>query len=121
MNCVRQEKRSFLQCETEIQATPVICGDVPNFSNVESIDEWIRRRLRACVWKQWRSPRTKIRKLIQMGAPKDQAIATGVSSKGYWRLSKTFATHAAMSLEWFEGKGLVSVRERWIAFHYPKE
>ena len=91
------------------------------YSNVEKVDEWIRRRLRACVWKQWRKPRTKIRRLIQMGAPRAEAICTGMSSKGYWRLSKTYATNAAMNLKWFEELGLISVKEEWIAFHYPKK
>jgi RNA-directed DNA polymerase len=90
------------------------------YSNVESIDEWIRRRMRACVWKQWRSPRTKIRKLISMGVSKGLAIVTGCSSKKYWRLSKTFATNLAMSNQWFEDLGLISVKERWKAFHYPE-
>lgn len=89
------------------------------YSNVERVDEWIRRRLRACIWKQWRKTRTKIRKLIQLGVSKAEAIRTGASSKSYWRLSKTLATNIGMSNQWFKDLGLVSVREEWISFHYP--
>ena len=51
------------------------------------LDEWIRRRVRMCFWKQWRYPRTRIRKLLQLGVSRDQAISHGASRKGYWRLS----------------------------------
>ena len=85
------------------------------------IDEWIRRRIRMCVWKQWRHVRTKIRELRKLGVSLNQAVKTGSSGKSYWRLSKTLATNSGMSLKWFRDElGLLSVRELWIAFHYPK-
>ena len=31
---------------------------------VPELDEWIRRRIRMCYWKQWRWVRTKIRNLL---------------------------------------------------------
>ena len=90
------------------------------YKPVEHIDQWIRRRLRACIWKQWRKPRTKIRNLIALGVPEVEAIKTGSSSKSYWKLSKTAATHTGLSLQYFEDLGLVSVKQLWIDFHYPK-
>jgi RNA-directed DNA polymerase len=84
------------------------------------IDGWIRRRLRMCYWKQWRRPRTKIKNLLKLGVWLDNAIKAGMSSKSYWRLSKTLATQSGMTNEWFAKQGLVSVREIWIAIHYPR-
>jgi RNA-directed DNA polymerase len=77
------------------------------------LDEWIRRRIRMCYWKQWRRPRTRIRKLIQLGVPRDVAITHGVSRKGYWRLSKTLATNSGMTNQWLLKQGLVFVRYLW--------
>ncbi|MDP3927060.1 MAG: group II intron maturase-specific domain-containing protein, partial [Hydrogenophaga sp.] len=34
---------------------------------VPELDEWIRRRMRMCYWKQWRWPRTKIKNLLALG------------------------------------------------------
>lgn len=77
------------------------------------LDEWVRRRLRMCHWKQWRFTRTKIRHLIALGTSKRDAIMTASSRKGYWRLSKTLATHTGMTNKWFDSQGLIRLRYRW--------
>jgi RNA-directed DNA polymerase len=77
------------------------------------LDEWIRRRLRMCLWKQWRMPRTKVRNLLALGTPRLVAVKTAASRKGYWRLSKTLATHTGMTKEWFDHQGLFRLRYRW--------
>ena len=84
------------------------------------LDEWIRRRVRACYIKQWRRCRTRIRNLINLGAVKEQAIAVGLSSKGPWRLAKTFGSQSGLNNAYLKEQGLLSVRSLWIAFHYPK-
>lgn len=83
------------------------------------LDEWIRRRVRMCYIKQWRRARTKIRNLINLGAVKDQAIAVGLSSKGYWRLARTYGSQSGLTNAYLKEQGLVSMRKLWIAFHYP--
>jgi len=42
-----------------------------------------------------------------------------MSSKGPWRLARTYATQCGMTNAWLKEQGLVSVRDLWIAFHYP--
>ena len=83
-------------------------------------DEQLRRRVRMCFLKQWRKPRTRIRKLIKMGVPIKMAIDIGLSRKAYYRLSRTKATQMGMTNKWLEGQGLVSIKERWITFHHGK-
>jgi len=90
------------------------------YSPVEHIDEWIRRRLRACFLIQWRKARTRVRNLIRLGVKKGDAIKTGSSGKSYWRLSKTIATNCGLSIAAFQDYGLISVRDMWINFHYSK-
>ena len=36
-------------------------------NNVESLNGWLYRRIRMCIWKQWKLPRTRKRKLIGLG------------------------------------------------------
>ena len=86
---------------------------------LEGLDDWIRRRLRMCMWKHWRYARTRVRTLIAMGAPKTHAIKAGSSNKSCWRLAKTLASNAAMNLTWFDQQGVLSIRKLWIDFHYP--
>jgi RNA-directed DNA polymerase len=80
------------------------------------LDQWIRRRIRMCFWKCWRKPRTKIRKLIKGGVSEDLAIRCGVSSKSYWRNSKTKGIQIALNDNWLKLQGLFSLRESWISF-----
>ncbi len=78
-----------------------------------NLDEWIRRRVRMCFWKQWRLPRTRIRKLKQLGVPHDVAVPHGTSRKAYWRLAKTLGGHMGMTRQWLLDQGLVFLRYLW--------
>jgi len=53
-----------------------------------TLNRWIRRRLRAYIWKQWRLPRTKVRKLKGGGVPHKWAKMLGNTRKGPWRISR---------------------------------
>ena len=59
-------------------------------------DEWLRRRIRMCIWKSWKNPRTRIHNLIKCGVPVWQAHKHGWI-KGYWRVAGMWTTHLAMS------------------------
>ena len=82
-------------------------------------DEWIRRRVRMCYMKQWRYCRTRIRNLLKLGAVKKEAIFVGISSKGPWKLARTYGTQSGLTNRYLKKQGLVSVKELWVAFHYP--
>jgi len=83
------------------------------------LDEWIRRRVRMCYMKQWRYCRTRIRNLVKLGAVKKEAIFVGISSKGPWKLARTYGTQSGLTNRYLKEQGLVSVKELWVTFHYP--
>jgi RNA-directed DNA polymerase len=80
---------------------------------VPELDEWIRRRVRMCYWKQWRWARTKIRNMLNLGVALKAAIQHGVSSLSYWRMARTPVTQQAMSNAWLKEQGLLSVKDLW--------
>lgn len=80
---------------------------------VPELDEWIRRRIRMCYWKQWRWARTKIKHLLALGVSLETAIQHGVSSKSYWHMARTPALQQALSNAWLKAQGLVSVKALW--------
>ncbi len=84
---------------------------------IPELDQWLRRRIRMCYWKQWRKVRTKVRNLLALGTSKCHAIMTGLSSKGYWHLSRTLATQTGMTNDWLQSRGLISVRDLWMKAH----
>lgn len=81
---------------------------------IPELDEWLRRRVRMCYWKQWRLTRTKVGNLLKLGVGKRTAILTGISSKSYWHLSRSKATQVGMTNDWLKAQGLVSIRELWM-------
>ena len=85
-----------------------------NYRPILELDEWLRRRVRMCYWKQWRLCRTKISHLLALGVSLRTAIIAGVGSKSYWRLSRSKATQVGMSNEWLKAQGLVSIRALWM-------
>jgi RNA-directed DNA polymerase len=84
---------------------------------IPELDEWLRRRVRMCYWKQWRHTRTKVGNLLKLGVGKRTAILTGVSSKSYWHLSRSKATQVGMTNDWLKAQGLVSIRDLWMKAH----
>lgn len=86
---------------------------------IPGIDEWLRRRIRMCYWKQWRYVRTKVRNLLKLGTYKKQAILTALSRRGPWHLARTLAAQTGMTNKWLAEQGLISVKEQWSKIHYP--
>jgi RNA-directed DNA polymerase len=83
------------------------------------LDNWIRRRVRMCYWRQWVKPRTKVANLLKRGVAIQAAVACGLTSKGPWRSSKTPGIQQALSNDYLKSEGLCSLRDGWISVHYP--
>ena len=79
----------------------------------EKLDKWIRRRLRMCLWKNWKKPKTRIRNLISLGVPKWQAYEWGNSRKGYWRTSKSPILQSTLDNTYWNHQGLKSLQTRY--------
>ncbi|MPR13867.1 group II intron reverse transcriptase/maturase, partial [Microvirga tunisiensis] len=73
------------------------------------LDKWIRRRLRAIVWKQWKYGRNRFAELRRLGVGKDLAAKAAGSPHGVWRLSQSPALSIAFPNAFFRGLGLASV------------
>jgi len=58
--------------------------------------------------------------LLKRGVRIQSAVACGITSKGPWRSSKTPGIQQALSNAYLKTAGLVSLRDEWIAVHYPK-
>ncbi|MGI2029723.1 group II intron reverse transcriptase/maturase [Endozoicomonas acroporae] len=84
------------------------------------LDQWIRRRIRCCFLKQWRKPKTRFKNLVRLGVDKVNAAKIAASSKGYYRLSKTYAVQQALNNSYLAKIGLVSLKDLWIRFHHHR-
>lgn len=50
-------------------------------------NQWLRRRFRMYIWKQWKKPKTRVKSLQALGIPDWQAYQWGNSRLGYWRIA----------------------------------
>lgn len=79
----------------------------------KQLDEILRRRLRMCLWKQWKLPKTKTKRLISLGVPKEKAYEWGNTRKKYWRISKSPILHTTLNLEFWRNQKLKSLLVRY--------
>jgi RNA-directed DNA polymerase len=70
---------------------------------------WVRRRLRAALWRQWKTPRRRRAMLLRLGVRGTLAKSTAASSRGPWPLSSTYALCIGLSNAYFRDRGLPSL------------
>ncbi|MCL4475927.1 MAG: group II intron reverse transcriptase/maturase, partial [Nitrospirae bacterium] len=109
----------YRKTRTYLQGWMNYFGIALKYNDAVEVGHWLRRRIRMCYWKQWRRVKRRIGELIKLGAPRHQAILTGLSRKGYWHLSKTLSTNCGLGNEFLQKQGLTSIRTLWIGIHYP--
>ena len=54
---------------------------------LQSVDEWMRRRIRMVFWKKWKRVRRRWRNLLKLGISNANAGILANSRKGYWRIA----------------------------------
>lgn len=84
---------------------------------IEEINGWLYHRIRMCVWKQWKKPKTKVRNLIKMGVPKELAYQAGNSRRGYWFTTHTVAVNMAMTKERLIRAGFYDLANAYQSMH----
>lgn len=72
---------------------------------LQSIDEWMRRRIRMVFWKKWKRVRTRWRKLLKLGISNRNAGILANSRKGYWRIASSPILQTALSNQRLEKAG----------------
>jgi RNA-directed DNA polymerase len=75
-------------------------------SVLEDLDQWLRRRLRAVIWTQWKRSRVRFRKLRERGIGEKLAAQTAGTSHGPWRIANSPALHIAFPISYFDSLGL---------------
>src|SRR6201984_2017452 len=70
------------------------------------LEAWIRRRLRAYLWRQWQNGPNRFRELRQRGLSKFHAAVADGSPTGFWRMAGHPAVQQALRNAYFHGLGL---------------
>jgi RNA-directed DNA polymerase len=75
-------------------------------SVLQRLEEWIRRRLRSVIWKQWKRNKVRFARLRQRNIGQDLAAQTAGSPHGPWRLANSPALSFAFPVAYFDALGL---------------
>ena len=75
-------------------------------SVLQSLEEWVRRRLRSVIWKQWKRGTVRFAELVKRGVGKDLAAKTAGSAHGPWRLANSPALTIALPNVYFASLGI---------------
>jgi RNA-directed DNA polymerase len=75
-------------------------------SVLQGLDQWIRRRLRSVIWKQWKRGSVRFARLRQRNIGRDLAAQAAGSPHGPWRLANSPALAIAFPTAYFDAFGL---------------
>jgi RNA-directed DNA polymerase len=84
--------------------------ETPNL--LVDLTRWVRHRIRAALWRQWRTQRRRRAMLIQLGVRGRLADNTAGSGHGPWHLAHSKALNVALSNAYFRNRGLPSLFEQ---------
>ena len=86
-------------------------------NNVERLNGWLYRRIRMCIWKQWKLPKTRKRKLMGLGMPEWAACEGAYSRKAYWRMANAGVVKRALTKERLINWGFYDLATAYQSMH----
>jgi RNA-directed DNA polymerase len=78
---------------------------------LQYLTRWVRLRLRAALWRQWKTQRRRRAALIRLGVSERLASNTAGSGRGPWYLARSRALSVGLSNAYFRSLGLPSLVE----------
>ena len=83
----------------------------------KELDEWTRRRIRSCYWKQWKKIKTKHDNLVKLAVNVYKAWEFANTRKGYWRISNSPILATTLTNAYLEKAGYTSIHKRYKQVH----
>ena len=83
----------------------------------QTLDEWLRRRIRMCFWKQWKKIRTKHDNLVKLGIGNRKAWEYANTRKSYWHSANSPILSRTLTKEYLRKIGFITVAERYSLAH----
>ena len=80
---------------------------------LRQLDFWIRRCMRCLIWRQWKRPRTRIRKLLSLGCSEEQS-RTGWTRRGPWPCAGMPALKQGLDPAYFRQLNLFGLLENML-------
>ena len=78
-------------------------------ASFEDLDQWLRRKLRVILWRQWKRPRTRAKELVKRGLDRERAFVSAYNDHGPWWNAGASHMHAAVPTRFLTQLGLPSL------------
>lgn len=78
----------------------------------EELDSWIRRKLRCLIWRQWKRPKTRYKRLLASKLSESKARASANNGRGPWWNSAQSHMSIPFSTKYFDQLGLINLQTR---------
>jgi len=78
-------------------------------AKLKKLDEWLRNRLRYCIWHDWKKPDRKRKNLIRLGVEPGMAYAWSRSRMGGWRIAQSPILGTTITVKRLEKRGYESM------------
>ena len=86
------------------------------YTKLKKIDEWLRNRLRCCIWHDWKKPERKRKNLIRLGVEKGLAYAWSRTRMGGWAVAQSPILGTTIKVALLKRKGYVSMIDYYSKF-----
>ena len=80
-------------------------------SKLKKLEEWLRNRLRYCIWHHWKKPERKRKNLIRLGIDQNHAYAWSRTRMGGWAVAQSPILRTTITIKRLKMKGYVSLIE----------
>jgi RNA-directed DNA polymerase len=78
-------------------------------ASFEELDQWLRRKLRCILWRQWKRPPTRAKELMRRGVDRERAFVSAYNGHGPWWNAGASHMHAAVPTRFLTQLGLPSL------------
>ena len=84
---------------------------------MQRLNEWLRRRIRMYIWKQWKRVRTRYANLRKLGVPHGKAYEWANTRKGYWRIAGSWILDTTLTNARLATLGYFDLSKCYEALH----
>jgi RNA-directed DNA polymerase len=80
---------------------------------LEDFDKWMRRRIRAIYWRQWKRPGTRFKEMLKRGLNFERARKSAGNGRGPWWNAGASHMNCSITTRELRANGYVSLLEAW--------
>jgi RNA-directed DNA polymerase len=85
-------------------------------ASFETLDQWLRRKLRCLLWRQWKRWPTRVRELRRRGIQIVRAVYSAMNGHGPWWNAGSLHMRQAVPNRWLQSQGLLSLLDEQRRF-----